>query len=157
MEVILLKGTIAERLKKEAEKLDMNLEEFLLEFFTQNLDPKDRAKEYITVAKEMLVQAKEEISEDDYRQAAEKIWGAAALTVKAYAFWKEGVRLASHRDLWEYSRVLANDLGDWVLHVWNEASGIHTCFYEGWCTREHLEATLKSVEQLVKTVEGKIV
>ncbi len=46
----------------------------------------------------------------DVQQAAEKLWGAAALAVKAYASWREGKRLASHRELWEYSKKLINEL-----------------------------------------------
>ncbi|MHA1709245.1 MAG: PaREP1 family protein [Candidatus Baldrarchaeia archaeon] len=92
------------------------------------------------------------MKKEDLRQAAEKAWEAAALAVKDYAYWKEGKHLSSHGELWEYSRVISEDLGTWVLEVWNQASGMHTCFYEGWCTKEHVDATLKFIEKLVNAI-----
>ena len=33
------------------------------------------------------------------------------------------------------------------------ANGMHTCFYEGWCTREDVEEALEEVAKLVGEVE----
>jgi len=41
------------------------------------------------------------------------VWGAAALAVKAYALWREGRRLAGHRELWEYKSIVADEVGGW--------------------------------------------
>ncbi len=35
-------------------------------------------------------EAREEYRKGNVRQATEKVWEATALTVKAYAYWKEG-------------------------------------------------------------------
>ena len=29
---------------------------------------------------------------------------------------------------------------------------MHTCFYENWCTREHVESAIKRIERLVKEI-----
>ena len=34
--------------------------------------------------------------------------------MKAYAYWREGKRLASHGELWRYVDVLTEELGGWV-------------------------------------------
>ena len=45
------------------------------------------------------------------------------MTIKAYAYWKDGRRLKSHRDLWEYKDKVADELGGWVGRLFREASG----------------------------------
>ncbi len=154
--MIMLPRVVVERAREEARKLGISLEEYFLELVSQNLDPKDRAVEYIEASKELLEQAKNELKKGDLRQAAEKTWGAAALAIKAYAYMKEGKRLASHGELWEYKDKVASDLGEWVRDTWVYANSMHTCFYEGWCTRRDIETAIKHVEKLVKEIEKKI-
>ena len=153
---IILPRTIIEHAKREAKKLGISLEEYLLELVSSGLDPKDKAAEYIKVAEELLEQSREELRKGDLRLAAEKVWGAAALSIKAYAYWKEGKRLASHGELWEYKERLSKEIGEWVREVWMMASSMHICFYEGWCTERDIEVTYKHVEKLVKEIEGRI-
>ncbi len=86
----------------------------MLELVAQGLDPKDKAKEYIEAARDLLSQAREELKRGNARQAAEKLWGATALAVKAYASWKHNKVLRSHAELWEYKRKMMKDLGEWV-------------------------------------------
>ena len=148
--------TIAKRIREEAKKLGMTRDEYLLELVTQSLDPGDRAVEYIEVAKELLQQAWEELGKGDVRQAAEKVWGAAALAVKAYAWWREGKRLTSHGELWEYKRRLEEELGEWVSDAWAQANTMHVCFYEGWCARKDIENALKRVKKLVEEIASRI-
>ena len=155
-EVIHLPRSIAQRLRAEAEKQGMGLEEYLVELATQDLDPPERAREYAEAARELLEQAREELRRGDVRQAAEKAWGAAALAVKAYAAWREGRRLTSHGELWRYTLVLRKELGKWATSAWNAGNSMHTCFYEGWCSREHVEDAIEEIERLVKTIEEKI-
>jgi hypothetical protein len=151
-EVVVLRGRLARRVREEAERLGFSVDEYLVEVLSQGLDPKDRALEYIEAAKDLLREAREELEKKNVRQAAEKLWGAAALAVKAYAYWKEGKRLTSHGELWEYMRVMAKELGSWVRVAWMYANGMHTCFYEGWCAEEDVEDALKNIEKLVREV-----
>ena len=147
---------IIERARKEARKRGMSLEEFLLELVSEGLNPRERGLEYIEAARELLAQAREELEKENVRQAAEKVWGAAALAVKAYAYWRDGRRLASHGELWEYVEVIADEVGEWVRSAWNEASGMHVCFYEGWCRPRQVESALRRVEELVKAIESRV-
>ncbi|ADM27653.1 PaREP1/PaREP8 domain containing family protein [Ignisphaera aggregans DSM 17230] len=149
---IRLPKKIVERLENEATKLGLTLEEYLVELISGHLDPISRAYEYIEVAKDLLEQAGEELSEGNIRQAAEKIWGSATLAVKAYADFSEDRRLRSHGELWEYTKTLMKIFGDWVYDSWMAANGMHTCFYEGWCTAEHVEEALKRVKRLVEEI-----
>jgi len=149
---IRLPKKVVERLENEATKLGLTLEEYLVELISEHLDPISRAHEYIEVAKDLLEQARRELSEGSIRQAAEKIWGSAALAVKAYADFSEGRRLRSHGELWEYTKTLMKILGDWAYDSWMAANGMHICFYEGWCTAEHVEEALKRVKRLVEEI-----
>ncbi len=156
MELIALPRTIVDRVKREATRLGITLEEYLPDLVTQNLDPHSRAKEYIETSKELVEEARTELEKGNVRQAAEKLRGATALAVKAYAEWRDCRRLASHGELWEYSLVLAKELGEWVKDSWAHANAMHICFYEGWCAREHVESALRAVEKIVKAVSEKI-
>ena len=136
--------------------MGLSLDEYLIELILRDLDPPERALDYAEAAGELLEQAREELRRGEVRQAAEKAWGAAALAVKAYAAWREGRRLASHGELWAYSRRLIDELGEWVHDSWMSATGMHVCFYEGWCTERHVEEALKRIERLVRAVREKL-
>jgi len=156
METILISGVIAKRLKEEAKKHNLSIKEYLLELLTQNLDPQNKAKEYMKASEELLAEARKELEKDNVRQAAEKVWGAAALAVKAYAYWKNGKRLTSHGQLWEYKRKIESELGEWAGDAWARAVEMHVCFYENWCNKDDVEKALKSIKKLVKTIAQKI-
>ena len=154
--VIVVRGRPARRIREEAEKLGVSVDEYLVELLTQGLDPKDRAAEYIDAAQDLLGEAREELGKGNVRQAAEKLWGASALAVKAYAYWRDGKRLASHGELWEYKRRMEGELGAWVYEAWAVAQSMHVCFYEGWCARGDVEGAVKHVEKLVREVASRI-
>lgn len=70
---VLVPRSIVEYVRREAEKLGLSLEEYIVEVLVQGLDPRDRAVEYIEAAKELLEEAREELKKGNIRQAAEKI------------------------------------------------------------------------------------
>jgi hypothetical protein len=35
-------------------------------------------------------------------------------------------------------------------------NAMHTCFYEGWCSKKHVELALKRVEKLVKEITSRV-
>ena len=152
MSQLILRGSIAKKLEEEARKHYMTPEEYILELLTQDLDPPEKAKEYIKASRELLDEAKEELQKGNVRQAAEKVWGSAALAVKAYAYWKEGKRLSSHGELWEYKRRMEKEMGEWVHDAWASATEMHVCFYEGWCNEEDVAEAMERVERLVNEV-----
>jgi len=154
--VIIVRGRIARRIREEAERLGVSVDEYLVELLSQGLDPRGKAVEYIEAAEELLKEAQGELARDNVRQAAEKVWGAAALAVKAYAWWREGKRLTSHGELWEYMRVMVKEIGPWVRDAWMYGSGMHVCFYEDWCAQEDVEASMEHVEKLVREVAARI-
>jgi hypothetical protein len=154
---IKLPRSIFKRIVSEAEKRGISLEEYIVELVLKDLDPLERAREYLAVAQELLIQAGEELSKNNIRQAAEKLWGAAALSIKAHAYWKEGRRLTSHGELWRYKDVLSEELGEWVRDAWMYANSMHTCFYEGWCSEKDVAAAIKYMEKLVNSIRDKIV
>ena len=147
---------IVDRLEREARKLGVSLEEYVLELMLRDLDPPERAKEYLEASKELLEQAREELGKGDIRQAAEKAWGAAALAVKAYAEWSEARRLSSHGELWEYKRKMERDLGEWVGDAWAQATSMHVCFYEGWCNGDDVKRAIMWIDKLVEGVMKKV-
>ncbi len=134
----------------------VSVDEYLVELLSQGLDPKSKAVEYIEAAKEFLEEAREELRKDNVRQAAEKLWGATALAVKAYAYLRDSKRLTSHDELWEYSKKLIDEFGEWISDGWNAGNAMHTCFYEGWCSRKHVELALKRVEKLVQEIASRV-
>jgi len=153
---VVIRGRLARRVREEAERLGITIDEYLVELMVQSLDPDKRAVGYIEAAQDLLREAREELGKGNVRQAAEKVWGAAALAIKAYAYWRDGRRLRSHGELWEYKRRLAKELGRWVHNSWANATEMHVCFYEGWCAREDIEDALESVERLVREVASRI-
>ena len=145
--------SIAERLREEARRLGVSLEEYLADIAFQNLDPHERAIEYIETAEELVKSAEEELAKGDVRQAAEKVWGAVALAIKAHASWREGRLLTDHGEMWRWKRRLVNELGEWVSDAFYAGYAMHICFYEGWCGKEDVEESIERVRKLVEAVK----
>ena len=61
--------------RKEAEKLGIGVEEYVIEVLSEGLNPRDKAKEYIEIARNLLKEATQELESDNIRQASEKVWG----------------------------------------------------------------------------------
>ncbi len=154
--VVELPKLIVKHIREKAEQHGISFDEYLIDLLSRDLDPSDKAIEYIEVASLLISQAKKELGKGDVRQAAEKIWRASALAIKAYAYWRDGKRLASHRELWEYSRLVAKELGEWIYDSWSNAVHMHVCFYEGWCGKEHVVKALKQIEKMVNAISNKI-
>ncbi len=115
-----------------------------------------RARKYVEGALELLEQAREELVKGNLGQASEKIWGACALSIKAYALAREGRVLEAHADLWRYKSVVAEELGDWVRDAWYAANTMHRNFYENLADRKDVEKALSEVSRLVKAIAEKL-
>lgn len=154
--VVSLSKTVYEEISKKARERGLTLEEFLVEVAGEGVDPESRAEIYVKVSRELLEEAEDELEKGDLRQASEKIWGAAALSLKAYAYYREGRRLTSHGELWEYKDVVAEELGDWVTDSWFAATAMHTNFYEGWATPRDVREALERVKRLIDAISERI-
>jgi hypothetical protein len=143
---------IAERIRREAEKQGLAPEEYILETVTKDLDPDERAREYIESASALIQQAEEELQKGDLRQASKKVWGACALAIKAHAAARKGLVLKSHADLWRYKDEVANELGEWIRGAFLMADSMHKNFYEGLATAKDVTVALGEVEKLVKAI-----
>ena len=135
VDALVLPSRVAKLLRWAAEEDGVSLEDFLMDMATARLDPSERARTYAEAALELLREAEAELARGDLRQASEKIWGAAALAVKAFAYWRDGVRLAPHGELWRCVEKVAEELGEWVHDAWTHANAMHVNFYEGVCLR----------------------
>lgn len=55
--------------RRRAEELGVSLEQYLLDALTRDLDPDESAREYVEVVRNLVEQAREELSKGDLRQA----------------------------------------------------------------------------------------
>ena len=145
MEAIFLPRAVARKLRERGSGLMP--EELVIEALAE-LDPDEKAEAYWEVAERYLARAEEELARGELREASEKIWGAAALAVKAVAYKRERRRLASHGELWAYVSKLKQEdpaLGD----LWRTAISMHVNFYEGWAPEEEAREALQRVRELL--------
>ncbi len=127
-----------------------------MELTTQGLNFKDVSEIFVKTAWKFLKRAEEDLTKGDLRQASEKIWRAVALATKAHAYAKEGRGLASHEEIREYKDRIAERLGGWVIVAFQQASDMHTNFYEGWATRRDVEKAFEAAEKFVEAVSNDI-
>jgi len=153
---IVLPRAVAERLRKKAREEGVTLSEYVIELLSRELSPEDRAKEYIRTALEIVDQALREVERGDLRQISERIWEAAILAIKAYAYAIEGRKLMNRAELWQYKDRLAREVGDWIHDAWAHAIEMHVNYYEGWATRETVEKAAKMVKDLIETILRKL-
>ena len=140
-----------EKLVKLAEKKGaINVEDLILSMVIDDMDRGEAFSAYWEVSQELAREAEEELSKGDLRQASEKIWGSAALAVKAVAQMLDGVRLTSHGELWAYVDELSARLDKpELMRLWQMANSMHVNFYEGWATRRHVEEALRGLREFL--------
>lgn len=109
---------------------------------------------HATTSRALLEQARHELAADDVLQASEKLWGAAAHTVKAVAE-KRGWPHNGHRQLMEVVNRLANETGDSDFRaLFAIAQNLHINFYEVTWPREFVEDGIGAVEKLIAKMEA---
>jgi len=155
--MVILSKKLEERLRREAEKLNISIEELVVDAVLKtlniSLDPTDMVEFYLRLCEKFLSEAEEFLARGDYVQASEEGWGAAAQIVKALAA-KEGRELRSHKDLWSYVNELAKKLQDIeVRHLWGRANNLHQNFYEGWMPQEDVEAAIEDVKKFIERLK----
>lgn len=114
---------------------------------------RESTNEYLIASREYLGRAWGYLAEDDFPQASEKGWGAAAEIVKAVAE-ERGWTHDSHRLLYRIIRNLVNETGDDNLsRLFKVASDLHINYYERWLPGEDVRLSLQDVQQLVDQLE----
>ena len=109
---------------------------------------------YREQSRAFLRQAIVELSRGDLRQASEKGWGAASQIIKAAAD-ERGWPHRQHRTLEQAVANLINETGDPTLgRLFNQASALHTNFYEGTWSVVMVRDALGQVSQFVTRVEA---
>ena len=108
---------------------------------------------YLEDSYKLLAQARSELEQDDFRQASEKAWGAAALAVKSVA----AERNWNHNDHGLLFDVVAqlNDERRRVRldRLFQAASGLHKNYYEDWLTPEAISEGIAAVASLIERLE----
>ena len=147
-------GKLLDKLREEAEKLGVPIEGLIIERLGGTMDPKSGAMTYWEASQQLLKEAEEELHKGDLRQASEKMWGAAALAVKAAAYLLEGRRLRSHSEIREYVVKLAGEKlrDEDVRRLFQVATSMHINFYENWAPREEVEGSLRDVREFLDKI-----
>ena len=109
-----------------------------------------RTQYHGATARDFMAKAWDHLAEDDLLQASEKGWGAGAQAVKAAAEAR-GWPHKNHGHLFTALDRLVDETGDQELReLFHFAHSLHTNFYEGWMTRQSVEAGLSQVGRLVE-------
>jgi hypothetical protein len=150
---LMLPKKVEVKLRKESEKSGASIEELALEALCRGLDekmdPSDRAELYARLSEKYLKEADDLLAKGDYVQASEKLWGAAALMVKAVAA-SRGVSISSHGELFSFVRRLGEEERNPELRrLFSVASTLHQNFCESWLREDVIKEYSEDVKQLV--------
>ena len=113
-----------------------------------------KAEKYATLNHKYLKEADALMEKEDYIQASEKFWGAAAIIVKSAAA-KRRRNLRSHGALYGFVKSLGAELDDSeLLTLFAAAGALHQNFYENWLPSEVVADYGEAVKQLVEKLEA---
>jgi hypothetical protein len=74
--MVILSKKLEERLRREAEELNISIDELIVDIFLKtlniSLDPNDRVEFYLRLCEKFLSEAEEFLARGDYIQASEK-------------------------------------------------------------------------------------
>jgi len=151
--MLILPKKIEKKLKEECERSGASIEELALEALcrgmNERIDPLDRAELYARLSEKYLREADDLLAKKDHVQASEKLWGAAALMVKAVAASK-GISISSHGELFSFVRRLGEEEKNPELRrLFSVASTLHQNFYENWLSGDVVREYSEDVKQLV--------
>ena len=109
------------------------------------MTPEERSR----AALGFLEQAERELADGDFRQASEKLWGAATDAVTAIAM-QRGWRYRSHRDLKNAVQRLASELDDVTLQAeFAAAEKFHINYYHDVLEDHEIEEDKPIVQDFV--------
>ena len=143
-----------EILKKLAK--DKDIEEFIVEKVSKDLDPSERIELYINLYEKYLKEAEDFYKKGDLVQAGEKFWGALTALLNAIAE-KRGLPHYSHRDYAVIIDVLYRETKDRDLVVgFSLAERLHANFYHNFMSKDQFDLHRKEVLKLIKKLREMI-
>jgi uncharacterized protein (UPF0332 family) len=156
MELIIPKR-IQERLRVECEKTGVGIEEIALEALykglNEKMDPSDKVEVYMKLSEKYLRGAEDLLAKEDYIQASEKLWGSAALMVKAVAS-SRGVAVLSHGELFSFVRRLGEEENEPELRrLFSVANTLHQNSYENWLHKDVIKEYSEDIKQLISILK----
>ena len=93
------------------------------------------------------------LAKDDNLQASEKLWGASAQIIKAYAE-KKGYKHNEHANLYKVTKKIVEETEDKeFLTLFNVANALHSNFYENWMDTEMVNVSKTDIEKFLKKVK----
>jgi hypothetical protein len=154
----ILPKRLEEKIRQKAEEAGEFTEQLLVELLQQSLkeelDPEEVVEHYEALCDYYYQDAKELLSQRNRVQASEKLWGAAALTLKAVAA-KRGLKLEKHGSLWSFLNMLAQESKDKeFIRLFNAANALHKNFYEDEMPMEAVEVSTEDIERLIAKLKG---
>ena len=111
------------------------------------------SNKYAAASRCFIDQAKAELQIEDFVQASEKAWGAAACALKAVAEQREWNH-RKHSLLYDVSGQIADELAQpSLLERFGVANALHQNYYEDWIPEEVVANYIESIEALVSELE----
>ena len=113
----------------------------------------ESTNEYLIASREYMGKAYQYLAEEDFPQASEKAWGAAAEMVKAIAE-ERGRYHSSHRVLYQIVDDLADETGDSDLSLmFHVASDLHINYYERWLPVRTVQRGVADIQVFLDKLE----
>ena len=157
---LIIPDRVERQLRERSRSIGVSVEEVALEALCKGLgvtlDPAERAEVYLRTSETCFAEGEELLSEGKLANASEKLWGAAALMVKAVAA-KRGMILRSHGSLHEFAVKLSLEQGDPSLRsLFAAASVLHQNLYESWLPEIAVRGYARDVRKLLEKLKSLI-
>ena len=108
----------------------------------------------LAASREYMGKAYQYLSEEDFPQASEKAWGAAAEMVKAIAE-ERGLCHSSHRVMYQIVADLTEETEDsGIGRAFHVASDLHINYYERWLPPATVQQGVADVQVLIAKLEA---
>ncbi len=102
-----------------------------------------------SISQHLFDQARIELEAGDLIQASEKLWGAAAHSLKSIAETR-GWKHKSYAHFYRIIRNLSEESGNKdIIYLLNTADSLHSNFYENWMQEDEIMHYAGQVSQLI--------
>ena len=115
-------------------------------------------EKYLSLSRAYIRQAEEELSQEDYRQAGEKAWGAVSTAIKGIAEqrgWNHRHHRLTGAALRELADEFAGDFNNDQLKQWFDVvEGLHDNFYEDDRTEAEVESAVGRARGILEFLQA---